>query len=48
MERMIGQVGKQGRKVDIGRKMNDPMELQILGLVYLLYFWGEGGVDEFG
>ena len=23
MERMIGQIGKHGRKVDIGRKMND-------------------------
>ena len=24
MERMIGSLGKLGRKVDIGRKMNDP------------------------
>ena len=33
MERMIEQLGKLGRKVDIGRKMNDPMEIQTLGLV---------------
>ena len=26
MERMTGQIGKLGRKVGIGRKMNDPME----------------------
>ena len=24
MERMIGQIGNFGRKVDMGRKMNDP------------------------
>ena len=33
MERMIGQTGKFGRKVDKGRKMNDSMEFQTLGLV---------------
>ena len=37
MERMIGWIGKLGRKVDIGRKMNDPMELQNFGLVFLIY-----------
>ena len=33
MERMIGKIGKLGRKVDKGRKMNDLMKLYTLDLV---------------